>query len=106
MFARTSTVSLIGAVGHVIDVQVDASPGVVGAKVVGRADTSINEARERCRSAMENSNFRWPSDKRLTILLSPADIPKRGPHFDLAIAMAVIGASKRNSPRSCWLTGR
>lgn len=98
MFARTSTVSLIGAVGHVIDVQVDASPGVVGAKVVGRADTSINEARERCRSAMENSNFRWPSDKRLTILLSPADIPKRGPHFDLAIAMAVIGASEAQFP--------
>ena len=44
MFARTSTVALVGAVGHVIDVQVDVSAGVVGAKVVGRPDTSINES--------------------------------------------------------------
>lgn len=98
MFARTSTVSLAGAVGHVIDVQVDVSSGVVGAKVVGRADTAINESRERCRTAMDHAGLRWPNDKRVTILLSPADIPKRGPHFDLAIAMAVIAASDKDFP--------
>ncbi|HNJ79015.1 MAG TPA: YifB family Mg chelatase-like AAA ATPase [Marmoricola sp.] len=98
MFARTSTVSLLGAVGHVIDVQVDVSPGVVGAKVVGRPDTAINESRERCRTAMDHANLRWPNDKRVTILLSPADVPKRGPHFDLAIAMAVLAASDPKFP--------
>ena len=98
MFARTSTVALVGAVGHVIDVQVDVSAGVVGAKVVGRPDTSINESRERCRAAMDHANLRWPNDKRVTILLSPADVPKRGPHFDLAIAMAVAAASDKEFP--------
>ena len=92
-FATTHTVSLHGAVGHLIDVQTDVSPGQVGVTMVGRADTTINEARDRCRMAIVNSRFDWPATRRITILLSPADLLKRGTHFDLAIAVSVLAAA-------------
>ncbi len=99
MWATAHTVSLEGAIGHVIDVQVDVSNGLVAAVLVGRPDTAINESRDRCRAAVQNSRFDWPVTKRITILLSPADLPKHGPHFDLAIAVAVLAASDDDFPR-------
>ena len=99
MWATAHTVSLEGAIGHVIDVQVDVSNGLVAAVLVGRPDTAINESRDRCRAAVQNSRFDWPVTKRITILLSPADLPKHGPHFDLAIAVAVLAASEADFPR-------
>ncbi len=98
MVATTHTVSLQGAIGHVVDVQVDLSDGLVGTSLVGRPDTSITEARDRCRAAVRNSRFTWPNTRRTTILLSPADLPKRGPHFDLAIAVAVLAAADQKFP--------
>ena len=95
MVATTHTVSLQGAIGHVVDVQVDLSDGLIATALVGRPDASIMEARDRCRSAVNNSGFTWPNTRRTTILLSPADLPKRGPHFDLAIAVAVLAAADR-----------
>ncbi len=91
-FATTRTVSLDGVHGHLIDVQADLSQGMVSTALVGRPDASITEARDRCRAALTNSGYRWPSTRRVTILLSPADLPKRGPHFDLSIAVAVLAA--------------
>jgi magnesium chelatase family protein len=99
MIATTHTVSLHGSIGHVIDVQVDLSNGVIAAVLVGRPDAAINEARDRCRSAVNNSGFEWPVTKRVTILLSPADLPKRGSHFDLAIAVGVLAAADKAFPR-------
>ncbi|SDC64997.1 YifB family Mg chelatase-like AAA ATPase [Nocardioides lianchengensis] len=98
-FATARTVSLQGALGHLIDVQSDVSPGQVGTTMVGRPDASLNEARDRCRMAIINSGLTWPATKRITILLSPADLPKRGTHFDLAIAISVLAADGR-LPRS------
>lgn len=92
-FATAHTVSLHGAVGHLIDVQTDVSPGQVGVTMVGRADTTINEARDRCRMAIINSHLDWPATRRITILLSPADLLKRGTHFDLAVAASVLAAA-------------
>ncbi len=100
MVATTHTVSLQGAVGHVVDVQVDLSDGIIGTSLVGRPDTSIMEARDRCRAAITNSDLHWPNTRRTTILLSPADLPKSGPHFDLGIAVAVLAASDPKFPRS------
>jgi magnesium chelatase family protein len=90
--ATTRTVTLHGASGHLVDVQADVSQGLVKTALVGRPDASVNEARDRCRAAVANTGFDWPATRRVTILLSPADLPKRGPHFDLAIAVAVLGA--------------
>ena len=91
-FATAHTVSLHGALGHLIDVQADVSPGVPGTSLVGRPDPSLHEARDRVRMAISNSGYPWPATKRVTILLSPADLLKRGTHFDLAIALAVLTA--------------
>ena len=92
-FATARTISLTGATGHLIDVQVDLAHGVVATSLVGRPDASINESRDRCRAAVTNSDLEWPSTRRVTILLSPADLPKRGSHFDLAIAVGVLAAA-------------
>jgi magnesium chelatase family protein len=92
-FATARTITLAGATGHLVDVQVDLAHGVVTTSLVGRPDASIVEARDRCRAAVTNSGFEWPSTRRVTILLSPADLPKRGSHFDLAIAVGVLAAA-------------
>ncbi len=91
-FATACTVSLHGAVGHLIHVQADVSPGQVGTTLVGRPDIAISEARDRVRMAIINSGLGWPATKRITILLSPADLRKRGTHFDLAMALSVLSA--------------
>lgn len=94
-FATARTISLSGATGHLIDVQVDLAHGVVATSLVGRPDASIIEARDRCRAAVTNSGFEWPNTRRVTILLSPADLPKSGSHFDLAIAVGVLAAANK-----------
>lgn len=98
--ATARTITLQGATGHLVDVQVDVSRGMVRTALVGRPDASINEARDRCRAAVTNSGFTWPTTRRVTILLSPADLPKRGSHFDLAIAVGVLAADGAMDPAS------
>ena len=104
MVATTHTVSLQGAIGHVVDVQATCPHGLIQTALVGRPDASITEARDRCQAAVKNSGFDWPATRRVTVLLSPADLPKRGPHFDLAIAVAVLAAADQGLPRR--LAGR
>ncbi|MCF6377170.1 YifB family Mg chelatase-like AAA ATPase [Nocardioides KLBMP 9356] len=94
-FATARSLALRGAVGHVIDVQVDVSPGLVTTTLVGRVDKSLSEARDRVRMAINNDCGRWPATKRVTILLAPADLPKTGTHYDLAIAIAVLAADQQ-----------
>lgn len=99
--AAAHCVALSGAVGHLVDVQADVSPGQVGATLVGRIDASLHEGRERVRMAIENSDLTWAgTTKRITVLLSPADLPKSGAHFDLAIAAAILAATGEIDPRS------
>ncbi len=90
--ATTHTVALNGALGHLIDVQADVSPGQVNVTMVGRGDAALREGQDRIRMAIINSGLRWPATKRITLLLSPADLPKSGTHFDLALAVAVLAA--------------
>lgn len=90
--AMTHTVTLNGALGHLVDVQADVSPGQASVIMVGRADAAVREGIDRIRTALVNSDLTWPATKRTTILLSPADVAKSGTHFDLALALAVLGA--------------
>jgi len=90
--ARTRGVVLLGVDGHVIGVEAHVSIGVSGFSVVGLADKLVNEARDRCRSSIINSGLEWPGPKN-TVGLSPAELPKRGPTLDLAIALALLAAS-------------
>ena len=94
-FATAHTVSLQGALGHLIDVQADVSPGQVGTTLVGRPDAVAQRGpRPLPDGDHQQQAATWPATtKRITILLSPADLPKRGTHFDLAIAVAVLAAA-------------
>ncbi len=95
-FATARSLALRGADAHVIDVQVDVSPGVPATTLVGRVDKSLSEARDRVRMAINNDCGRWPATRRVTILLSPADLPKAGTHYDVAIAIAVLAADAQH----------
>ncbi|MFT4008523.1 MAG: YifB family Mg chelatase-like AAA ATPase [Nocardioidaceae bacterium] len=90
--ASAFCIAMEGMRGHLVDVQADLSEGAVTYSLVGRPDASVREATERCRAAVANSGFTWPATQRVTILLSPANLRKSGPHYDLAIAVAVLGA--------------
>ena len=96
--ATPRTVCLQGMSGHLIDVQADVTQGMIGTHLVGRGDASVNEGRDRCRAAIVNSGLKWPTTRRVTVLLSPADLPKSGPHFDVAIAAAILVASGEVEP--------
>lgn len=90
--ARTRSVALEGTRGHPVDIEVDISPGLPKVTLVGLPDVSLGEARDRCRAAVTNSKHTWP-DRRVTIGLSPASLPKFGSHYDLGIAVAVLTAA-------------
>lgn len=97
-FARTCAVALVGVEGVVVEVQADLEPGVAAFTLVGLPDKSLTESRDRVRAAVVNSGGEWPQ-KKLTVGLSPASVPKAGSGFDLAVACAVLGASERIDPR-------
>jgi len=80
-----------GHSGVVIDVECHTSNGLPGIAIVGYASKSIDEAKERVRSAFASSKLTLPR-KRITINLAPADIPKEGSSFDLAIAVAILAS--------------
>ena len=103
--ATARTVTLTGVSGHVIDVQADVSQGLVST-THGRPPRRVGERGDGTGAAPRSSTAATsgPRRKRVTILLSPADLPKRGPHFDLAIALAVLAAqasvvNRRVAPR-------
>lgn len=97
-FARTCSVALVGVEGVVVEVQADLEPGVAAFTLVGLPDKSLTESRDRVRAAVVNSGAEWPQ-KKLTVGLSPASVPKAGSGFDLAVACAVLGAAERIEPR-------
>ncbi|SCD57629.1 magnesium chelatase family protein [Streptomyces sp. BpilaLS-43] len=96
-FARACSVALVGVEGVVVEVQADLEPGVAAFTLVGLPDKSLVESRDRVRAAVVNSGAEWPQ-KKLTVGLSPASVPKGGSGFDLAVACSVLGAAERIDP--------
>lgn len=80
-----------GIDGLIVRVETDASPGTPSITIIGLPDRSLNESRDRVRSALINSGFMLPAG-RLLISLSPADVRKEGPAFDLPIALALLAS--------------
>ena len=89
---KVQTISLVGLVGQLITVEVDIGDGLPNFTLLGLPDAALNESRDRVRSAIVNSNLKWVN-RRTTVSLSPAWLPKSGSGFDLAIAVALLGAS-------------
>ena len=90
--ARTQSIALVGVEGHPVEIEADIENGLVGLLLVGLPDTALREARDRIRSAIVNSSETWPN-RRITVGLSPASLPKRGSSFDLGIAVAILSAA-------------
>jgi magnesium chelatase family protein len=91
MTARTYTVAFEGVEARLVEVQCALSPGAPAFTLVGLPDKAVSEARERVRAALQALSIALPS-KRITVNLSPADLPKEGSHFDLPIAVALLAA--------------
>jgi magnesium chelatase family protein len=91
MVARAFTVAFEGVEARLVEVQCALSPGVPAFNIVGLPDKAVSEAKERVRAAMNALSIALPS-KRITVNLSPADLPKEGSHFDLPIALALLAA--------------
>lgn len=90
MLARVFSCSTIGLEPVLVEVEVDVVPtGLPTFNIVGLPDKAIEEAKERVRSAIKNSGFDF-HNHRLTVNLSPADVPKSGPSFDLPIALGIL----------------
>ncbi|TMV53383.1 ATP-binding protein, partial [Thioclava sp. BHET1] len=91
MAAQTYTVTFEGVEARMVEVQCAATPGLPGFAIVGLPDKAVSEARERIRAALSALSIALPP-KRITVNLSPADLPKEGSHFDLPIALALLAA--------------
>ncbi len=89
---RSFGVALVGLDGHVINVEADIADGLPGYTLLGLPDAALTESRDRVRSALVNSQEAWPN-KKVTVSLSPAWLPKSGSGFDLPIAIALLAAS-------------
>ncbi len=91
MVARAFTVAFEGIDARIVEVQCAVAAGLPAFAVVGLPDKAVSEAKERVRAALAAMSIALPA-KRITVNLSPADLPKEGSHFDLPIALALLAA--------------
>lgn len=91
MVALVSTVAYLGLEARAVEVQCQVAPGLPSFRVVGLPDKAVGESRERVHSALAALGLSLPP-KRITVNLSPADLPKEGSHYDLPIALALLAA--------------
>ena len=89
MISKIHAATPYGFEGKLVEVEGDMNKGLPAFNIVGMANKTINEARERVRSAIINSGFSFP-DKKVTINLAPAELPKDGAYLDLPIALSVL----------------
>ena len=92
MLGRALAVAVVGMQGHLVQVEADITEGLPAFSLVGLPDASLNESRDRVRAASANSGYALPQ-RRITVNLSPAGLPKAGTGFDLAVAVALLAAA-------------
>ncbi len=97
--ATTRAVGLLGLAGHLVEVQAHIAASVPGFVLVGLPDAALSESRDRVRAAITSSGLRWPQ-RKITVNLSPAALPKSGSGFDLAIAMAILAGAGEIDPHA------
>ena len=89
VFCKVKSACLIGIDGFVVDVEVDITKGLPVLNIIGLPDASIKESKERIKSAILNSGYDF-LNSRIVINLSPADVRKEGPYFDLSMAVGIL----------------
>ena len=93
MLSQANSFGLSGLKGFPVKVEADISGGLPAYETVGLPDTAVRESRERVRAALKNAGFDYPSDRRITVSLAPADLRKEGSVYDLPIALAILSAN-------------
>ncbi|HEY2257074.1 MAG TPA: YifB family Mg chelatase-like AAA ATPase, partial [Variovorax sp.] len=91
--AMVQSRALLGLEAPNVTVEVHLANGLPSFTLVGLADVEVKEARERVRSAIQNAGLEFPSNKRITVNLAPADLPKDSGRFDLPIALGILAGS-------------
>lgn len=105
--AKTYSVALSGFDGATVEVETDLKAGLPLFQIVGMGNKAISEARQRVRSAIINAGFSFPA-RKCTVNLAPAELPKDGTHFDLAIAISILVASgqlQKTEVDNCFFAG-
>jgi len=92
MLSKIHTFSTLGTEVYPVEIEVDVSRGLPSTSIVGLPDTAIRESKDRIRSAIKNSGYKYPSG-RITVNLAPADIKKEGSGLDLGIALGILASS-------------
>jgi magnesium chelatase family protein len=85
--------ALLGLSAPEVTVEVHLATGLPSFTLVGLADTEVKESRERVRAALATSGLDFPANRRITVNLAPADLPKEGGRFDLPVALGILAAS-------------
>jgi len=98
MLARVWSSSIVGIDAVKVGVEVDVSGGLPGIVVLGLPDAAVQEARERVKATLKNTGFAFPV-KKIVINLTPADLRKEGPCFDLPMSVGILAASEQVSPQ-------
>src|SRR3990170_8925221 len=109
MLASVRSCAVVGLDAVVVEVEVDSANGLPSITVVGLPDQAVKESRDRVLAAVRNTGFYFPMN-RVTVNLSPANIRKEGPAYDLPIAVAARSCLTRMRPRRwgrrerrwCW----
>ncbi len=91
--------ALLGLQAPAVTVEVHLANGLPSFTLVGLADVEVKEARERVRAAIQNAGLEFPNNKRITVNLAPADLPKDSGRFDLPIAVGILAASGQIDPK-------
>ena len=107
LISKLCSAALLGVEAFLVEVEVDVASGLPSFNIVGLPDTAIQESRERVRSALTNSDYRFPM-QRITVNLAPADIKKEGPALDLPIAIGILAANDQLleiSLKNCIIIG-
>jgi len=105
--SKVVTSALIGFEGKIVEVESDSTRGLPSFQIVGLGNKSIDEAKQRVRSAISNSHLEFPT-KHITINLAPAELPKHGTHYDLPIAIAILANSsqiRQEDTENCFFVG-
>lgn len=98
MLARVWSASILGIEAIQVGVEVDVAGGLPGIVVVGLPDTAVQESKERVKAALKNSGYNFPM-RKIVINLTPADLRKEGPSFDLPISVGIMAASGQVDPQ-------
>ncbi|MFN5727051.1 MAG: magnesium chelatase domain-containing protein, partial [Pseudanabaena sp.] len=98
MLARVWSAAILGIDAIQVGVEVDVSGGLPGITLVGLPDTAVQESRERVKAAIKNAGFSFPM-RKIVINLTPADLRKEGPIFDLPISIGILAASEQVDPQ-------